>query len=90
MSCDTKMELLGGATRWAKVAFIIFLIGLALFLASYGTRYWMQSESIDLNVVYAVGLWRIENCSGGYGAACSIYEVPSTYTNGKVEIRYLP
>ena len=77
------MEILNVATIWARVTLVVFLIGVALYCAGYGTMYWMQNEAIDLEFVFSVGLWRAQNCSGGYGAACSGYYVPDMYKNGE-------
>lgn len=71
----------GRPSGWAIGAIVVLLCAIGLHAAGYATNYWMQSETVKQETAVAVGLWRYENCSGGFGSACNNYAVPSAYKN---------
>lgn len=73
------MNICGTATVWAKIALLLMFIALGLHVAGFATMYWEQTETIQENTVYSVGLWKSVNCSGGHNSACNNFAVPSTY-----------
>lgn len=77
------MGVCGDASNWAKVAALLELCGLPLFLSGYATPGWMVSETIRKLTDISVGLWQVNDCSSG---SCVTASVPSTYKNGKTNL----
>ncbi|XP_052069347.1 uncharacterized protein LOC127708496 [Mytilus californianus] len=73
------MGICGDASTWAKVAAILELIGLPLFISGYATPAWMVSETIRELLDVSIGLWQTNDCSSG---SCKTSSVPDSYKNG--------
>lgn len=76
------MNICGTSTIWAKLALVLIFIALGLHTAGFATMYWMQIETIQENLVYSIGLWKTNNCSGGHDSACNDAAVPDSYVDG--------
>lgn len=74
------MGICGDASTWAKVAAILDLIGLPLFISGYATPAWMVSETIRQLLDVSIGLWQVNDCSSG---SCKTSSVPDSYKTGK-------
>ncbi|XP_053405962.1 uncharacterized protein LOC123565335 [Mercenaria mercenaria] len=80
------MNLFGTATVWAKIALVLIVIAFALQIAGFATDYWQQTETIQENVVYDIGLWNAQNCSGGHDSACDKVSIPDSYINASFNV----
>lgn len=80
------MNICGTATFWAKIALILIFIALALHVAGFATDFWQQTETIQENVVFDMGLWNAQNCSGGHNSACDRVSIPSSYIDASLKV----
>lgn len=79
------MTFCGDASAWSKVALIVILVALGLHSGGYGTNYWMARYTVRDTLNFGVGLWRVTNCSGSYGAPCTDSDVPSVYITSNMQ-----
>lgn len=73
------MGICGDASNWAKIATLLEIIGLPLFLSGFGTPAWMVSETILAKLDLSTGLWQTLDCSSG---SCHSTSIPDYYKNG--------
>lgn len=74
------MGICGDASSSAKIAALLEIIGLPLFLSGYATSAWMVSETIRDLTDISIGLWKVNDCSSG---SCNTYSVPDSFKSGK-------
>lgn len=69
----------GNASSFSKVSFILTIFAMGIHCGGYSTHYWMKSHTISNALDFTVGLWKVRNCSGYYGALCYDSAIPDTY-----------
>lgn len=74
----------GNASGFSKVSFVLLIFAIGLHCGGYSTNYWMKYHTLDDKLDFTIGLWKVRNCSGYYGAICYDTVIPDSYkTTGK-------
>ncbi|KAL4228066.1 hypothetical protein ACF0H5_013502 [Mactra antiquata] len=71
------MACCGPASIWAKIAFVVIIIGLILQIVAIATVSWMVYQISTSSM--RVGLWRLRTCTS---VSCSEGDVPDTLKDG--------
>lgn len=72
------MAIGGGSSIWAKISFVVIIIGLILQIVAIATVAWMIYQTTTTSI--QVGLWKMKSCVTN---ACTESNIPSSMKDGK-------